>query len=369
MQVPSGYHVLHQNCGEDQGSFLQPGGQWCWPAWQTVSHIVSKQVFTFNARPKSCPTRDAVFVDVNISINLSISSEFERVKAFTYGLGAERLDSYLYMQVEESIRTLVYGVTHDRVNDLRSEFAMEMLATLQSKLTPLGVNTHTVKVTDVSLPVTLQQRLEATTAFRTRITEEQKNHEHKLQQLENTQEQRMAEIHQKYNIEIQKLRAQIDRYEVSMDENMSQAESDRRVCNENILSEREVSITKAKGEIKAAEFRGRADKDDVVSQASVETEKNIRNAEIMALSVVTEAKATEDMAKNLAEARIESAKAEGIAAEQAEEKRIFEQKLALADIDANMAATGRVLLDSKNGGDEVVRGFLAVRKSLEMDRV
>ena len=48
--------------------------------------------------------------------------------------GAERLDGYLYFQVEESIRTLVHSVTYDKVNDLRSEFSGEMLRTLQSKV-------------------------------------------------------------------------------------------------------------------------------------------------------------------------------------------------------------------------------------------
>ena len=179
-QVPSGPYTLWQVSGADQGSFLRPGGHWCWPAWYSVSHVVSKQVFTFNAKPKSCPTHDSVFVDVNLSINLAIANDFERVKEFVFRLGAERLDAYLYMQVEESIRTLVYGVTHDRVNDLRSEFASEMLSVLQSKLNPLGIDVQNVKVTDVALPKELQKRLESTTAFKTKIIEEQKNHEHKV---------------------------------------------------------------------------------------------------------------------------------------------------------------------------------------------
>ena len=62
-------------------------------------------------------------------------------------MGAERLDGYLYFQVEESIRTLVHSVTYDRVNDLRSEFSGEMLRTLQSKLSLFGVEVSNVKIT------------------------------------------------------------------------------------------------------------------------------------------------------------------------------------------------------------------------------
>ena len=54
------------------------------------------------------------------------------------------------------------------MNDLRSEFSGEMLRTLQSKVGPFGVDILNVKITDVALPRELQERLEKTTAFRTR---------------------------------------------------------------------------------------------------------------------------------------------------------------------------------------------------------
>ena len=57
---------------------------------------------------------------------------------------------------------------YDKVNDLRSEFSGEMLRTLQSKVGPFGVDILNVKITDVALPRELQERLEKTTAFRTR---------------------------------------------------------------------------------------------------------------------------------------------------------------------------------------------------------
>ena len=71
--------------------------------------------------------------------------------------------------MNESIRTLVYEVTHDRVNDLRSEFASNMMRTLQSKMGVFGVEVVNVKVTDVQLPTVLSKRLQDTTAFKTRI--------------------------------------------------------------------------------------------------------------------------------------------------------------------------------------------------------
>jgi len=364
-QVPAGFHVLYQKCGADQGGFLAPGGHWCWPAWYTISHIVSKQVFTFNAKPKSCPTRDAVFVDVNLSINLAIASDYDRVKAFVFGLGAERLDSYLVMQVEESIRTLVYGVTHDKVNDLRSEFATEMLTTLQSKLTPLGVDVRNVKVTDVALPTELQKRLESTTAFKTRINEEKKNHEHKLQQLDNSHEQKNAEIRQKFQIKIQQLTAEADRYEVNMDEKMAAASSQRIVASEGAMGAREVAVTKAKGEIEVARFEGRTEKELIVSTAQIDADEKMRNAMVDNKTKVTEATATESMSANLAAARLAEAEAMGKAAEKTENMKVFEQKMRLGDLDCELASKGRFLLDGTNGGGEVINSFVAIRHILQ----
>jgi hypothetical protein len=45
--------------------------------------------------PKSCPTRDMVFVDLNLSINFRIGPDIDRVQDFVFKMGAERLDGYL----------------------------------------------------------------------------------------------------------------------------------------------------------------------------------------------------------------------------------------------------------------------------------
>lgn len=51
-----------------------------WPTWSTVSALVSKQTVTYNAQPKKCPTRDMVFVDLNLSINFRIGPDIDRVQ-------------------------------------------------------------------------------------------------------------------------------------------------------------------------------------------------------------------------------------------------------------------------------------------------
>jgi regulator of protease activity HflC (stomatin/prohibitin superfamily) len=234
--------------------------------------MISKATIVYNAKPKSCPTADSVFVDVDLSVNLRIGPDIERAQTFVFEMGAERLDAYLHFQVEESIRQLVYSVTHDRVNDLRSEFANEMLETLKGKVTAYGVEVVSVKITDVQLPRELQERLEKTTAFKTRIEEDEKLHEHNVMKLDNQHEQKKAEIRQKYAIEKQRLDAATDQYEVTMDEKMAIAASKRAVEEQNAHSAVEVAVTQRRGEIEVAAFKGRANKEDLISSTRMKCE-------------------------------------------------------------------------------------------------
>jgi regulator of protease activity HflC (stomatin/prohibitin superfamily) len=93
---------------------------------------------------------------LDLSVTLKVNKE--QVPKFIFEMGAERLDAYLSFQVEESIRGLVYDVTHDRVNDMRGEFAEDMLAVLQTKVERFGVDIKAVKITNVALPNILQER-------------------------------------------------------------------------------------------------------------------------------------------------------------------------------------------------------------------
>ena len=57
--------------------------------------------------------------------------------------------------------------------------------------------------------------------------------------------------------------------------------------------------------------------------------------------------------------------------QETEEKKRFEQRTRLAELDARLAAKGRLLLDAGNGGDKILHSFMSVREVLEtteMDR-
>lgn len=362
LEVPSGFNVLWSHWGASQG-MRQPGMIACWPVWNSVNAVISKQVITYNAVPKRCPTKDMVMVDVDLSVNMKIGPDPQRVEEFYYKCGATRLDAYMYFEVEECIRSLVNGVTYDKVNDLRSDFASEMLRTLQSKVTSFGVEITNVKITNVELPRELQQRLEKTTAFATRLAESEKNQKFALQQQKNDHMQQMAAIEQTVSIERQRIAAEAARYEINQDEAMSVAQSARKVQLEEARGRMDVAVTKAKGKVEVAQFEGRAEAETVVKTTTIAAEQDLRAAKLESATSITAAESHKTASNFLAQARKAEAQADGEAAAQLEEKVRFEQKLRLAEIDASLAANGRKFL-SGDAGAGILKSFVMVRDEL-----
>ena len=138
VSIPSGFFVLGQRWHKNIGQ-VDPGFKMCWPFFYRVSHIITRATVTYSAPSRQVPCADNVMVDINLSLTFSIGPSLEDAEAFVYTLGCTRFDEFLAAEVEEGVRGLVYSVTHDRVNDLREEFAQSMLASLSNKFRPFGV--------------------------------------------------------------------------------------------------------------------------------------------------------------------------------------------------------------------------------------
>merc|ERR1740124_2176564 len=57
VDVPSGPFVLWQQWHKDMGQ-LTPGIIWFWPAWNRISHIVTRASVTYNCPIHDCHTSD-----------------------------------------------------------------------------------------------------------------------------------------------------------------------------------------------------------------------------------------------------------------------------------------------------------------------
>ena len=151
-------------------------------------------------------------VNVDLSLTFQIGLDEEAPTKFVYGLGVYQLDKLLSAEAEEAIRALVYSVTHNEVDDLREEFAKGMLSTLNSKINSYGVRILHVKITNVVLPQELQDRLEKTTGFKTKLGREEKNHENRVRVFEDEATKGLEIIRKTNARKIQMLKAKQNRY-------------------------------------------------------------------------------------------------------------------------------------------------------------
>ena len=88
--IPSGVNTIVHICGDDgyPDGMAPPGIQMCKPWYNHVAYMVTQQSCTYNAPVKSCPTKDNVMVDCELTLVFAIGPDPVDVKNFVYNLGA-----------------------------------------------------------------------------------------------------------------------------------------------------------------------------------------------------------------------------------------------------------------------------------------
>jgi regulator of protease activity HflC (stomatin/prohibitin superfamily) len=337
---------------------MDPGLQVFWPAWHRVSHIVTKQAVSYSNPVRYCPTSDNVMVDIDISISFQIGPTEDDAVKFVYSLGAHRFDELLYSLTEEAIRGLVNSVRHDQVHDLREDFAQGMKKDLNATLSEYGVFIHNVKVTDVALPPTLSRTLEETTAFKTRMEEQEKNHENRLRILLNEETQKLTALQKENDRAIQDLLAVKARTVIQRDEMRTVASAKAEVM---IVEQQSVFDNK----IKEAE----GFKEDAVASATAEVfkRKALPAVELTTLKADYEQYVTVSKIKSQAVVKaaereaskvLANAEAEGTAAPFLTDKRSFDYQSKKIALETSLAQVVPMVISGKNGDDLIRQTFL-----------
>lgn len=348
VNVPSGPYVLWQDWHKDMGA-LPPGVIWFWPAWKRISHIITRATITYNAPAQNCPTADNVMVNVDLSLTFRIGPDVDAAQAFVYRLGAHRFDELLSAEAEEAIRGLVYSVTHDKVNDLREEFALGMLTTLNSKTNTYGVQIQNVKITDVKLPIDLQKRLERTTAFKTKMGEQEKSHENRVRVLEDEATKELETIRKSNARKIQEIVAERNRYDIERREMEERARGESRVQEVHAVTEAEVTLKKVQGDEVVMKVKAKQDAEALLKRAQVESQKLKIEAEQKATVMIKQSEAELKVAESNAAAMIAKAEAEAEGAQALSEKRRYELEWARLSVLKQIAGTGRRFITGKAG--------------------
>ncbi|GMF23115.1 unnamed protein product [Phytophthora lilii] len=354
MKVPSGLWILKQKWNAHAG-MMKPGLKMFWPSWNRVSHVVTKQAVTFSNPVQGCPTLDNVMVDIDISINFQIGPTESDAYTFVYTLGAHRFDELLYSLTEEAIRGLVHSVRHDQVHDLREEFAVGMKTDLNSELKSYGVFIQNVKVTSVDLPVTLSRTLEETTAFKTRMEEQEKNHENQMRILLNRKTQKLTALEKQNERAIQDLQAESVRAAIIRDERRTMAEAKAQVEIAQHMSQNENKIKAAQGykENAVASATAKAVERKALPTVNLNNLKANFDRYVNAAKLSAEAKiqaAEKEAAKIMA-----NAEAEGKAAALLVAKRNYDYNEKRLNIESSLLASVPICISGANG-DELIQG-------------
>jgi len=348
LNVPSGPFVLWQRFMKDKGP-LKPGVKWIWPSWNYISHIVTRSVISYNAPARNCPTADSVMVSVDLSLTFQIGPDIEAARKFVYRLGPNRFDELLSAETEEAIRGLVYSVTHDKVNDLREEFASNMLATLNSKVEPFGVQILNVKVTNVKLPRDLQERLEHTTAFKTRMEEQEKSHENQIHALKDNAELELETIRKANNRKIQEIVAERAVFETQKREMEEEARGEGRVREVEAKTKAGVSLSIAKGTYLVNKVKGQQHVEEILKTADIGAQRITVEADKEAYVSIRESETGLKVAEYQAEAMVVSAEAEAEAAEALAEKRRYDLEWSRLEVQKKIAKNGRKFITGEQG--------------------
>lgn len=388
--IPSGPFVLWQQWERDMGE-LSPGVIWFWPAWNRVSHIVTRAPIVYHIPVKDCPTADngekitkemqfwksiffvlfwcisfkilppftrfqryigftmKVMVNVEMSITFRIGPNADGARNFVYQIGANHFNHLLSAESEEVIQRLVYSTTHDKISDMKSEFALKMISTLNTKCNSYGVKITNVTIANITLPEELQLQLERITDIKTKIRDSAKIHESKLKTLEDEAEKELETIRKSNARKVQEISAQRKRYVIERRLIEEKAKGESRVKEVEAMTKAEVALKKAQGEEIVTKMIARKEAEAILKKTQIECQSIRVEAEHKAIITVKESEAQLKVAEAQAKALIAKAKAEGECADDMEEKRRYELEWARLKVLEKLAGKGRRFISGDLG--------------------
>ncbi|OQR92128.1 hypothetical protein ACHHYP_04066 [Achlya hypogyna] len=348
VRIPSGMWVLYQKWNAHAG-ILEPGLKMFWPAYYRVSHIVTKHAVTYSAPVKRCATSDNVMIDIDISINFQVGPTSDDAVKFVYMLGAQRFNELISQVTEEAIRGLVHSVRHDQVHDLREEFASGMKKDLNAKMTAYGVVVHNVKVTNVELPLKLSRTLEHTTAFKTKMEEQEKKQENDMRILVNEETQLLTAIVKENDRRVKDLVALKERELIRREKLRFDAEAKMEVMCIDQRSACDAQVLKAAGQKDIAEASATTEATKLRNDAMVLLVKTQREYEQRVKAEEIKQQARIDAALKTAEGLLAAAEAEAKSAGPLALKRQFDYQTKKNAVETDLMSKTKMIISGENG--------------------
>jgi len=303
MTIPHACACIIVENGKALGVFKP--GRYYRSGFYQVAYCVNTQYIPYHFNINECPTRDNVRITIQIDFLLHVTNAIK----FMYEIGPENLEELLRATQSEAVRSLARTTFVEKAYDLRGIDSEDMLATLNDKLNPFGVNIDQVAISNVNLPLDIAQNLQNSTSYSSRTKEQLRYHE--LQLRIQQDEQDLILIKQQRN-------AQLNLY-------LKQSRKERSMIKQDIkdiLNKGEAEIEKAKAELndkvskieadnELAVKKIYADRDREVSTITTQAKIEIEKINAASEQYVAKVKAETELALSENRAQIVSLKGEG----------------------------------------------------------
>jgi len=291
-------------------------------------------------------------VDCDLTLIFRISPHPPDIKRFVYTLGARRFDEFLFAAVEEGIRHLVRSCMHTEVYELRGNSdprVHKTLASLNSKFRPFGVEFLSCAITDVRFKRELQEILQQTTEFKSKIVEQTQKQKNEMDQIEFKQGRDMEELAQQNARVIQDLQAQRARLELKRQKLRVDAEAEAEVKTTKIKAQAAVVLTRATAERKVAKSQGDTKSRELVADARTrDASTRIRVAQDTKTAIYESEQRLEAVRSQVEALRLE-AEAEERAAASLKMTREHELRMVKTETLQALALSGNIVIGGEAG--------------------
>lgn len=362
LSVPSGPHCIMHRWGRDYSpETLAEAGLHCTPSWNRIAYCVSSQSQTYNAPVKHCPTADNVMVDCDLTLVFQIGPAPRDVKRFVYFLGARRFDEFLYASVEEGIRHLIRSCKHTDVYELKGSSDPRVMATLKELNRKFnktfGVYINQAAITEVRFKQQLQNTLEETTNYKSRIDEENKKQFNAMEKIRLQEVRELAELDRQNQLKIQDKVAERDRVVIRRAELLEVASSKAEVNITRATEKAQINETRADAEKRIGEAEGLRMKEDTVTVARIQSERTLIRVRQECQTMIFESEQRLAASRAIAAAVVAEAEAEEKAAEGLQAKREHELEIARQEVLQEIASNSSIVV-SGDQGDRLLQNLL-----------
>jgi regulator of protease activity HflC (stomatin/prohibitin superfamily) len=146
IRVPEGAWGLAARRNRQEKTFL-PGNYVVMP-WLTLTHLVARREFVFDAPVAAAPSAEGVRVDVDVLASLRIVDPAR----FVYQVSVADFDQFTQAAIQDGVRSLVRGMTALEALDIGSDQATQLKAGIGKLTGPFGVEVSAVAFTRVGIP-------------------------------------------------------------------------------------------------------------------------------------------------------------------------------------------------------------------------